>query len=99
MKKVLICVAVCLAMSTIALPCYGWCRWCYGPRGWYHPNGIWLADGITGIVANGLGIINSLYRPYPIYPGGSIIVQRPLYRYPVYERQWYAPPPPPPPLY
>lgn len=60
--------------------------------GYYHHyrgnDGVWLAAGITNIVANGLGIVRTITAPpayvtQPVYT--TPVVQQPVYTQPVYR--------------
>lgn len=59
-------------------------------HGHYHGNdGVWLAAGITNIVANGLSIVNTVaaprvvVAPAPVYQQ-PVVIPQPVYQNPVY---------------
>lgn len=114
MKKLLAIVVVCFcACAVFAGPHHGRGP---APRGHYHhhsghhgSDGVWLAAGITSIVANGLHIINDVAAPRRtvVVPATPTVVTTPapVYTEPVYYPQprYVAPAPavyyPPAPVY
>ena len=83
MKKLILIVTVCICSIEVFAgpPHHG--GWHGGPRyyggGWGRGNdGVWLAAGITSIVANGLAIANNVVG-YPRYAAPVIAAPRPVY--------------------
>lgn len=64
----------------------GWHHRYHG--GYYGNDGVWLAAGITNIIANGLGIVRTVTTP-PAYVTQPVcttpVVQTPVYTQPVYR--------------
>lgn len=99
MKKIMVLFITFSAMAVIAGP-----RGPYpGPhcgRGWDRrgpDRGLWNAVAITGIVANGLSIVNSITQPAPVYVAPPVVYSQPVQYVapaPVYVAPRYIPPAP-----
>lgn len=104
MKKILAIVVLCMCTAVaFAGPHHG--RH-HGGRhhGHHHGNdGIWLAAGITSIVANGIQILNGIAYPVrtvvaPAYQQ-PVVVPQPVYQQPVYVQPQPVVPQPAPAVY
>lgn len=85
MKKILAIVVLCMCTAVVfAGPHHG-----RRHHGHHHgSDGIWLAAGITDIVANGIQILNGITCPVrtvvtPVYQQ-PVVVPQPVYQQPVY---------------
>ena len=76
MKKILTIVVLCMCTAVVFA---GPQRGRGGHRGCFRGNdGVWLAAGITGIVANGIQILNGI-----AYPRTTVVTPAPVYQQPV----------------
>ena len=109
MKKILTIVVLCMCTAVVfAGPHHG--RGGHhrgGHHGHYRGNdGVWLAAGITNIVANGIQILNGIAyprttvvaTPAPVYQQ-PVVVPQPVYQQPVYVQPQPVVPQPAPAVY
>ena len=106
MKKILAIVVLCLCTAVVFAGPHGGRGPGRGPHhgGHHHggSDGVWLAAGITNIVANGLQIFNGIVYPRTTVvatPAPVVVPAQPVYQQPVYVPQQPVVVPPPAPVY
>ena len=91
MKKILAIVVLCMCTAVVFAGPHHGRRHHGGHHGYYRGNdGVWLAAGITNIVANGLQILNGI-----TYPRTTVITPAPVYQQSVVVPQPVVVPPAP----